>query len=364
MNGLLLAAVVLAQMPLQEAHTALESCELDVAVDQAKKARKAQPKQREPLELLAAVYDARGDEAGAKAVYAALKKLPPTPSRSPVVAAPFSTGQVKPGSQRYVAATRVRMREKPDARSAVVTEPPVNTLVTVVNVGPEWLELTVDGGLRGFMLARFTAAEPVDGETLLRSGTQLGREGRWYDAWVALDLAAAAMPGNEDVNNKMRGAAIKAGQYTAAVQSCLPPMAQRSLVHWLRMASGDFGCEMERQLGHRDPTYNCSNRRHPTGDPCRDTVPYYAGPKIPAEAARKLHPNITSLKLTWEHGDIQAFQVCFAPNAPVDWVAQTIRSTIRFPGDAKDEPFTPAEDGCYDMQRFDHMGAGDVDCGG
>jgi len=362
-NVLVIAAAVLAQTPMQEAHTALGSCELDVAVDRAQKARKTQPKQREPLELLAAIFDARGDEAGAKPVYAALKKLPPAPSKSAAVVAPPSTEAIKPGSQRYVVATRVRLRNKPDARSAVVTEPPVNTRLTVVNVGPEWLELTMDGGPRGFMPARFTAANPVDGETLLRSGTQLGREGRWHDAWVALDLAAAAMPSNDDVNNKMRGAAIKAGQYVAAVQSCLPPMAQRTLVHWLRMDSADFGCEMERQLGHRDATYNCSNRRHPTGDPCKDTVPYYAGPAVPDVAARKIHPNIKSLTPTWEHGDIQAFQVCFVAKAPVDWVTNTLRSTSRFPGDFDAASFTPAEDGCYNQERFDHMGAGDVDCG-
>jgi hypothetical protein len=137
-----------------------------------------------------------------------------------------------------------------------------------------------------------------------------------------------------------------------------------NLSGWPRMTAVDLGCLVERELAHRDAQFHCGAKPGPSGDPCKNTKAYYAGPVLPAELAAKLHPLAEGVTLAFEHGQLQLITLTFS--APVS--EATVRADLGLPAPGAALPDNMSrlwltDDGKSLMiEGFDHMGAGDVDC--
>jgi len=90
------------------------------------------------------------------------------------------------------------------------------------------------------------------------------------------------------------------------------PAARLDLASWLRMRPSDFGCWMERSFSYRDPVWNCSAPERPViSDPCQEG--FNAGPAVPPQVARSLHPLLRGVDLAWEHGALRRARFRFDP---------------------------------------------------
>lgn len=157
------------------------------------------------------------------------------------------------------------------------------------------------------------------------------------------------------------------------------PVANYSLRAWSRMEAADFGCWMERALGHRDAKFNCDLKNYKnTGDPCTNTDQWYEGPKFPKALVARVHPLATRIGVDFEHGDLRMIIVELAG----EFSDQQVRKAFDLPDEQERQrqfgrPIDPAhplimsldvrncgeDKTCLDIQGFDHMGAGDADCG-
>ncbi|CAG9256933.1 hypothetical protein WK39_15555 [Burkholderia cepacia] len=163
---------------------------------------------------------------------------------------------------------------------------------------------------------------------------------------------------------------------------------------WPRMTSPKFGCYVETTFGYRDKRFNCALKKYRnTGDACGNTKAYYEGPVFPDRLAASVHPLATKVELDWEHGDLQMVTVTLKgtwneadvrkafglPRAEARQLTDAeLRSapgnlmdtSVQYPSSALDEslakrPSNPARGTTAVMlYGFDHMGAGDADCGG
>ncbi|MBE2969135.1 hypothetical protein IMT09_13610 [Burkholderia cepacia] len=163
---------------------------------------------------------------------------------------------------------------------------------------------------------------------------------------------------------------------------------------WPRMASPKFGCYVETTFGYRDKRFNCALKKYRnTGDACGNTKAYYEGPVFPDRLAASVHPLATKVELDWEHGDLQMVTVTLKgtwneadvrkafglPRAEARQLTDAeLRSapgnlmdtSVQYPSSPLDEslakrPSNPARGTTAVMlYGFDHMGAGDADCGG
>lgn len=149
-----------------------------------------------------------------------------------------------------------------------------------------------------------------------------------------------------------------------------PAVVERAvgdLASWPRRKADELGCLVEGQLGHRDARFNCALKGYKNaGDPCRNTDAYYEGPSIPDETAGKAHAWIEKIDLHWEHGDLQAMDLRLRRPATEAQVRELLGLkgsglppnilSLHVEACGKDET-------CVAVTGFDHMGAGDVDCG-
>ncbi|WP_257250713.1 hypothetical protein [Burkholderia cepacia] len=163
---------------------------------------------------------------------------------------------------------------------------------------------------------------------------------------------------------------------------------------WPRMASPKFGCYVETTFGYPDKRFNCALKKYRnTGDACGNTKAYYEGPVFPDRLAASVHPLATKVELDWEHGDLQMVTVTLKgtwneadvrkafglPRAEARQLTDAeLRSapgnlmdtSVQYPSSPLDEslakrPSNPARGTTAVMlYGFDHMGAGDADCGG
>ncbi|MDN7911052.1 hypothetical protein [Burkholderia cepacia] len=163
---------------------------------------------------------------------------------------------------------------------------------------------------------------------------------------------------------------------------------------WPRMTSPKFGCYVESTFGYRDKRFNCALKKYRnTGDACGNTKAYYEGPMFPDRLAAGVHPLATKVELDWEHGDLQMVTVTLKgtwneadvrkafglPRAEARKLTDAeLRSapgnlmdtSVQYPSSPLDEslakrPSNPARGTTAVMlYGFDHMGAGDADCGG
>ncbi|HDR9506040.1 hypothetical protein C5615_05245 [Burkholderia cepacia] len=162
---------------------------------------------------------------------------------------------------------------------------------------------------------------------------------------------------------------------------------------WPRMSSPAFGCTLEKTFDYHDKRFNCALKKYRnTGDACTNTTAYYEGPAFPDRLAARVHPLATKVELDWEHGDLQMVTVTLKGT----WNEADVRkafglprtegrklteaelrkqpdnlmdTSIQYPSSPTDDslgrrPSDPAHGTTAVMlYGFDHMGAGDVECG-
>ncbi|VWC56304.1 hypothetical protein BLA18112_00328 [Burkholderia lata] len=163
---------------------------------------------------------------------------------------------------------------------------------------------------------------------------------------------------------------------------------------WPRMTSPKFGCYVETTFDYRDKRFNCALKKYRnTGDACKNTKAYYEGPAFPDRLAASVHPLATKVDLDWEQGRLQMVTVTLKgtwneadvrkafglPRAEGSKLTEAeLRSepgnvmdtSVQYPSSPLDEslakrPSNPARGTTAVMlYGFDHMGGGDVDCGG
>lgn len=159
------------------------------------------------------------------------------------------------------------------------------------------------------------------------------------------------------------------------------------------MTSPKFGCYVETTFDYRDKRFNCALKKYRnTGDACKNTKAYYEGPAFPDRLAARIHPLATKVDLDWEHGDLQMVTVTLKgtwneadvrrtfglPRAEGRKLTEAERrkqpdnlmdTSIQYPSNPTDDslgrrPSDPAHGTTAVMlYGFDHMGAGDVECG-
>jgi len=139
------------------------------------------------------------------------------------------------------------------------------------------------------------------------------------------------------------------------------------LLKWPRMKADEFGCFLEQNYEIRDNKFNCSLKDYKNaGDPCKDDGAYTEGPQLPEDFASRLSPDLASIGLSWEHGELQSVALWFKKPFPRPDLEQ--RFGYHEPIDAPNlqsfstEGCSPAGT-CLTLEGFDHIGAGDVDCG-
>ncbi|MBN3771673.1 hypothetical protein [Burkholderia sp. Se-20378] len=163
---------------------------------------------------------------------------------------------------------------------------------------------------------------------------------------------------------------------------------------WPRMTSPTFGCYVETTFGYRDKRFNCALKKYRnTGDACKNTTAYYEGPAFPDRLAASVHPLATKVELDWEQGRLQMVTVTLKgtwneadvrkafglPRAEGSKLTEAelrtepgnlMDTSVQYPSAPLDQslakrPSNPARGTTAVMlYGFDHMGGGDVDCGG
>lgn len=148
-----------------------------------------------------------------------------------------------------------------------------------------------------------------------------------------------------------------------------PPLSRTDVLGWPRARADRFGCFLETELGHRDRRFNCALKDYVNaGDPCRKVEAWTEGPAFPADKVKLVHPLIRDIHLSWEHGELQAVWIIFERKLD----PRTIRRELGLP-DREGSPrpnVTSLDLGdcgtgstCLYLEGFDHMGAGEADCG-
>jgi len=145
-------------------------------------------------------------------------------------------------------------------------------------------------------------------------------------------------------------------------------LSRSDITSWPRASAPEFGCFLEKVFGAKDRRFNCSLKGYVNrGDPCSNTKAYYEGPAFPRRKAGEVHPLADDIRLAWEHGELQEIQVTLARRL----TDEEARKAFRLPAPGK----LPAhltrisvqqcskKATCILVEGFDHMGAGEVDCG-
>jgi hypothetical protein len=153
------------------------------------------------------------------------------------------------------------------------------------------------------------------------------------------------------------------------------------VLSWPRMSVTDFGCYMEKTLHHRDARFNCALKVYRNfGDVCRTPDAYYEGPAFPEQLATAVHPLARHVELNWEHGNLQAVSITLKgtwseaqvreafklPRTTASHLSATERKAHAWPENLMDSDvqFPSHDETEVTLTGFDHMGAGDVGCGG
>jgi hypothetical protein len=156
----------------------------------------------------------------------------------------------------------------------------------------------------------------------------------------------------------------------AAHAADLQPFAV-DVLGWFRMPSTEFGCRLEKSLGHRDPKFNCDLANYtPLMNPCLRDGDWYEGPAFPQALAARVHPLATQVDIKFEHGNLQGVLIVLRGR----FTDQQVRRALGLPDDGKlpgnimslgiqsSDAGQPEPTTRLLIQGFDHMGGADVDC--
>jgi hypothetical protein len=160
--------------------------------------------------------------------------------------------------------------------------------------------------------------------------------------------------------------------HVSAIAASSPEPAGIDVLSWPRMDAARFGCYLEKSLGVKDAKFNCGLKNYVNrGDPCKRTKAYYEGPALPKNLAQRIAPQATDVVLQWEHGQLQAVTLTFPLKLARADIARLLHlpATWSYPKQYPnivdiDMQECAANGRCVIIQGFEHMGAGDVDCGG
>ncbi|HGM5492446.1 TPA: hypothetical protein ACKP1B_004144 [Serratia fonticola] len=125
----------------------------------------------------------------------------------------------------------------------------------------------------------------------------------------------------------------------AAAQTALAPSAI-SIVAWPRMSAPEFGCYLEKNLGHRDKAFNCATRARQllvykkNFNPCDHSEHFHDGPEFPDSLARKIHPQAKRVTLQWQGGHLQAVIVTLKGK----YNAAEVRAAFYLPEEGQELP--------------------------
>jgi hypothetical protein len=161
----------------------------------------------------------------------------------------------------------------------------------------------------------------------------------------------------------------------AAMAQEQPPLDANNVLSWPRAGVDKFGCMLEKDFETRDPRFNCSLRNYVNrANACGSNEAYYEGPEFPANKAEKVMPQIERISVAHERGQVQAVTLILKQRQ----TQTAIRALLGLPTSPR--AALPSNivsvdiQGCRPegagqicnvvlLQGFDHMGAGDVECG-
>ena len=253
---------------LTRAREALGRGELDAAVEQASRATALDAGSREAWDLLAAIHDARADVRQAREVYARRAALPPLsvpPETTSTWPAP------KPGEQRFVEATKLRVRKAASRTAPILTELPLNTEVEVLAVDGEfarvrWIPreskgwildlsdaassrpLSAEGATpEGYVGAAYLAPRAATKEQLIAQADEAERKNTPLEAARTLERATLVAPDDLELLRRLTRLAAAAKLYPIAASAAVKLSAGTSTA---RAAPGSvqmellFGCKV------------------------------------------------------------------------------------------------------------------------
>ncbi|WP_164006940.1 hypothetical protein [Pyxidicoccus trucidator] len=233
---------------LEQARTLLGEGKLDAAVAWGERSAALDASSREAWDLLAAIHDARGDVVQARAVYARRSRLPAQPAPVEEVA---SGSRAAAGEQRYIAATKLRVRASPSRTAKVVSELVLNTPVDVLGLEGDfakvawtsqskdvWIvDLSADAARSaeeaaerrmGYVGADYLVSKPSTREELLARAAEAEPEGRFVEAARALERASLVTPNDGTLLGRLTRVAASAKLYPLAASAALKTVALAS----------------------------------------------------------------------------------------------------------------------------------------
>jgi len=261
---------------MQKARRHLANAETQALLDAALKTHDAAPSEREPLELLAAIYDVRNQEAPAREVYAKLKALPPAAAKPPSPETPVDPA-VKPGRTAYVSGARINVRATPDAAATLVTKLEVNTAVKVVDLQGEWARISpfiLASGAEakwgdGFVKTNLLASRRYSMDEVMNAVDVLERVGDLQGATRMGQRARAMNPGDDSVVPRLLRLAAYSNAFTLAVDLAegINPSVKATLApkELFGLPDGETGYNPQRSHQTCDPLVKDLERRY--GDP-------------------------------------------------------------------------------------------------
>lgn len=130
------------------------------------------------------------------------------------------------------------------------------------------------------------------------------------------------------------------------------------------MTAQQLGCSLNAQFTDRGDLPACTDVKYPQGDPCVDPDNWYAGPQLPDGFASQVHPNVKRVRLSWEHGHVQAVMLLM-DDVYNDDAARVLFAIDKLPSNvmAMNVQRCLNKASCVVITGFDHMGGGEVQCG-
>ncbi len=140
------------------------------------------------------------------------------------------------------------------------------------------------------------------------------------------------------------------------------------ILSWPRAGLQEFGCFLEREFKHKHPRFNCSLKNYQNeGDPCKNTEAYYEGVEFPASKVNEVDPSISTISLSWEHGDLQSVSIAFKAKANESQIRTKFHLPVKEQNPRQNVMSYSIQDcslksNCLFLQGFDHLGEADVEC--
>ena len=136
-------------------------------------------------------------------------------------------------------------------------------------------------------------------------------------------------------------------------------LSKNDFTTWPGAEVKEFGCFLEKEFGFRDKKFNCELRDYKNeSNPCKGTDEYYEGPQFPKSKAKAIDRRITSVGLSWEHGRLQNVLITLDRK----YSKKVLAGHFKLPAVTAIQNCNHNKT-CLSLIGFDHIGAGDVNCG-